>query len=462
MTDLPSNIEAEQALLGAVLVNNETMHKIPDLEADHFFDPVHARLFEAMQKKIAADELVSPITMKHFATSDSGMAELGGANYLVRMAGASTSPLTAPAIAATIIELAARRSLIIAAREAIERAGDAQGGAVDEIRADLEGKLADSYDLNGKDAPFATIMESVVAAVDAANEAYKGGTPRGAQCGLKSIDEYLGAFKPGQVYIIAGRPSMGKTAIALNIASRVDGVVFASLEMTDEALANRLISQKLREGGANIPYRNIENGWLNEADFRQVVEASMELKSANMITIKPGNSELSKLLSSIRSAARQVKKRGELRMIVLDFLQLVSVRGASKFDAIGEVTKAFKAIALQYDIPVVVLSQINRGVESRDDKRPVLSDLRGSGEIEEHGDNILFCYRPAYYLEREINGITDIEAKADAHADLAAMQNSLELIVAKQKNGKIGTIHLGCEVKFNHLYDKEEQSEAAF
>ena len=459
---LPHNIDAEQALLGAVLVNNDALHKCLGLVEEHFYDPVHARIFAAAKTLIDDGKIASPVTLKFPMQDDAGMNELGGPAYLVRLAGSSISTFAAPDYAQTIQELAARRELLAATNEACERAMTHEGGTVSEIRGDLEAKLSKTYSA-GEVKPYESFMKSLMLAVDTANEAYQGGTPKGLQTGLKAFDEFMGALKPGQIYILAGRPSMGKTAVALNLANRVDGgVVFASLEMTAESLATRSISQRLREGGAAIPYRNIENGWMNENDFRQVLEAAQAIESTNMITIKPGNNELANLTSSIRAAARQIQKDGTLGMIVVDFLQLVKVKGLKSFDTIGEVTSTFKALALQYNVPIIILSQLNRGVEARDNKRPVLSDLRGSGEIEEHGDNILFCYRPAYYLEREIESITDTEERVDAEADLKNMQNDLELIVAKQKNGKIGTIRLGCEIKYNHLFDRDTQDDLAF
>ena len=455
---LPHNIDAEQALLGAVLVNNDALHKCLGLVEEHFYDPVHARIFAAAKTLIDDGKIASPVTLKFPMQDDAGMNELGGPAYLVRLAGSSISTFAAPDYAQTIQELAARRELLAATNEACERAMTHEGGTVSEIRGDLEAKLATTYSAS-EVKPYETFLKSLMLAVEAANEAYKGGTPKGLQTGLKAFDEFMGAIKPGQIYILAGRPSMGKTAVALNIANRVKaGVVFASLEMTAESLATRSISQSLREEGKSVPYRNIENGWMNEQDFRQVLEASQAIEKTNMITIKPGNNELSQLVSAIRAAARQIQKQTALGLIVVDFLQLVKVKGLKSFDTIGEVTSTFKALALQYNVPIIILSQLNRGVEARDNKRPVLSDLRGSGEIEEHGDNILFCYRPAYYLEREIESITDTEERVDAEADLKSMQNDLELIVAKQKNGKIGTIRLGCEIRYNHLYDQEEQS----
>lgn len=458
MNDLPHNIEAEQALLGAILLNNDVLHKCNGLAESHFYDPVHARIFSAAKALIDVGKIASPVTLKFPLQDDDGMMELGGPAYLVRIAGASVSGFAAPDYAKTVQELAARRELFVASNDASERALSAEGGSVADIRGDLEARLAETYSV-AETKPYETFLKSLTLAIEAANDAYRGGTPRGLQTGLKAFDEFMGAIKPGQIYIIAGRPSMGKTAVALNIANRVKaGVVFASLEMTAESLATRTISQRLREGGISVPYRNIENGWMNEADFRNVIEKAKEIENSNMITIKPGNNELSHLISAIRAAARQIQKNTALGLIVVDFLQLVKVKGAKSFDAIGEVTSTFKALALQYNVPIIILSQLNRGVEARDNKRPTLSDLRGSGEIEEHGDNILFCYRHSYYLEREMQNITDTEERVDAEADLKSIQNDLELIVAKQKNGKIGVIRLGCEIKFNHLFDRQDQS----
>ena len=455
--NLPQNIDAEQSLLGAILTANDALHKCVGLTEDHFYDPVHKRIFAAAKILIDDGKTASPVTLKFPLQDDAGLNELGGPKYLVRLAGSSTSTFAAPDYAKTIQELAARRQLLDAANEVCERAMTAEGGSVADIRGDLEAKLATTYSAS-EVKPYETFLKSLMLAVEAANEAYQGGTPKGLQTGLESFDKFMGAIKPGQIYILAGRPSMGKTAVALNLANRVKaGVVFASLEMTAESLATRSISQRLREGGASVPYRNIENGWMNENDFRQVLEVSQAIENTNMITIKPGNSELSHLISAIRAAARQIQKQTALGLIVVDFLQLVKVKGLKTFDAIGEVTSTFKALALQYNVPIIILSQLNRGVEARDNKRPVLSDLRGSGEIEEHGDNIIFCYRPAYYLEREIESITDTMERVDAEAALSHVRNDIELIVAKQKNGKIGTIRLGCEIKYNHLFDREDQ-----
>ena len=231
---LPHNIDAETNLLGAILSNNDLLHKCLGLGEEHFYDPVHARIFAAAKVLIDDGAVADPISLKFALQDDAGLNELGGPKYLVRLVGGAVSNFAAPDYAKTIQELAARRQLLDAANEACERAMTAEGGSVSDIRGDLEAKLATTYSAS-ETKPYETFLKSLMLAVEAANEAYKGGTPKGLQTGLKAFDEFMGAIKPGQIYILAGRPSMGKTAVALNIANRVKaGVVFASLEMTAE------------------------------------------------------------------------------------------------------------------------------------------------------------------------------------------------------------------------------------
>ena len=454
------NIEAEQSVLGSILVANDVLHKCHGLEAIHFSDPVHAEIFKECRALINEGKLASPVTLKYIFQDHPGMADLGGVGYLARLAG-SASPMAAKDYAQTVKSLWARRDLVNAVSEAKERAESHAGGTVSEITGALEARLADNRNQGGSKPLARAFIHGVHRAVTELSDAYQGKSTPGRQTGLAAIDKFLGGFKPGRVYVLAGRPSMGKTAVGMNLAKRIacqgKGVIFASLEMPEVELTNRYLSQSLRERGQYVEYQRIENAWISEGEMGEIVEEAKAIADLPIWTITPENSDLIDLLSSIRSVARRFTDDNPLGMIVVDYLQLIGVKNQQNETAkIDAVSVAIKRISMELNVPVILLSQLNRAVETRDNKRPTLSDLRGSGSIEQDADAVIFCYRHAYYAEREMEGITDPVEKEDANQTVKAIENDLELIVAKHRGGKIGTIRLGIEIKYNHLFDKDE------
>ena len=461
---LPHNIEAEQQLLGAILTNNDVYDRIANLvKADHFFDPLHARIFERCAARIQKNALASPVTLKPFFDDDPGLKELGGPAYLVRLAGAAISAYAARDYAQMIYDLAVRRELISLGRDI---AAMAQKIEVDnepsEQITEAEQRLYKLGEQGVTERGFQSFLRAAVQAVTNANAAYqRGGGLSGISTGLVDLDRKLGGLHPSDLLILAGRPSMGKTALATNIAfniarahkrgrladgseGAVDGGVvgFFSLEMSAEQLAARILSE-----ASEVPSEQIRRGDMSETDFRKFVDAAKELESCPLyIDDTPALP-----ISQVAARARRLKRTHGLDVLVVDYLQLL--RGSSKenrVQEVSEITQGLKAIAKELDIPVIALSQLSRQVENRDDKRPQLSDLRESGSIEQDADVVMFVFREEYYLERlkpdegspEFAAWFEKANKAHGRA---------EVIIGKQRHGPIGTVELAFEGRFTRF-----------
>lgn len=462
MSDL-HNVEAEQSVLGLILLSNDALDRIPWLEPAHFYDPVHARVFEMIRAHAADGQTASPTTLKFLLGDDAGLAQLGGPAYLARLA-AAAGGLSAIADTAKVLRhLAARRALAGALDEAGARVEAGDGGTIREIVTSLEARLVAAVEADGAKPVSRSLMSSMGSAITQANEAYQGDQLPGVSSGLRGLDKAIGSMRPGRVYLLAGRPSMGKTAVALNIALKAAdagaGVIIGSFEMTEEDLANRALSQMLRERGTRLPYNDLERGNLDEGQFRELIDCARANQNRPIQIIAREHNELSRLMLAIRGTAKTIA--APLGLVVIDYLQLVQVDGAKSFDRISAVSKAIKGLAMSLNVPILLLSQLNRQVEARDDKRPRLDDLRGSGEIEEDADTVLMVYRDEYYAERAERPKRDDEL-GEWHQRKERARNKLEIIVAKNRGGPIMTVHARCEVEHNFICDPEDyESEAA-
>ena len=412
---LPHNIEAEQQLLGAILVNNDIYDRISSLvKHDHFYEPVHQRIFEIASARIAKNALASPVTLKAFMEDDEGLKELGGAAYLARLAAAAISAYAARDYAQMIYDLAVRRDLIRLGQDIAAQASkmDVASEPKEQI-VEAEQRLYKLAEQGVAERGFQSFLKAVTDAVQMANAAYqRDGGLAGISTGLIDLDKKLGGLHPSDLLILAGRPSMGKTSLATNIAfniakayrtgRRPDGtegaieggaVGFFSLEMSAEQLAARILSE-----AAEVPSEQIRRGDMSEAEFRRFVEAAKALESCPLyIDDTPALP-----ISQVAARARRLKRTHGLDVLMVDYLQLL--RGSSKesrVQEVSEITQGLKAIAKELNIPVIALSQLSRNVESREDKRPQLSDLRESGSIEQDADVVMFVYRDEYYRERE-------------------------------------------------------------
>ena len=462
---LPSNVEAEQQLLGAILTNNDVYDRISSLiRAEHFFDPVHQRIFEIAAARIQKNALASPVTLKAFMEDDAGLKELGGPAYLARIAGAAISAYAARDYAQMIYDLAVRRDLIQLGRDIAARAGqvDVDSEPREQI-TDAEQKLYKLGEQGVAERGFQSFLKAVTEAVNMANAAYqRDGGLAGISTGLVDLDKKLGGLHPSDLIILAGRPSMGKTSLATNIAfniakawkygQRPDGsegtvnggvVGFYSLEMSAEQLAARILSE-----ASEVPSEQIRRGDMTEAEFRRFVEAAKALEACPLyIDDTPALP-----ISQVAARARRLKRTHGLDVLMVDYLQLL--KGSSKesrVQEVSEITQGLKAIAKELNIPVIALSQLSRQVESRDDKRPQLSDLRESGSIEQDADVVMFVYRDEYYREREKPGDHDLEGMAKWQEIMEKVHGRAEVIIGKQRHGPIGTIELSFEGRFTRF-----------
>lgn len=462
---LPHNIEAEQQLLGAILTNNDVYDRVaPVCRADHFYDPVHARIFEIAAARIQKNALASPVTLKAFLEDDAGLKELGGPSYLARLAGAAISAFAARDYAQMIYDLAVRRELIALGRDISAKAAKVEvSSEPKEQIVEAEQRLYKLGEQGVAERGFQSFLKAVTEAVNVANAAYqREGGLAGISTGLVDLDKKLGGLHPSDLLILAGRPSMGKTSLATNIAFNVakaykrgithDGaegaveggiVGFFSLEMSAEQLAARILSE-----ASEVPSEQIRRGDMTEAEFRRFVEAAKALEACPLyIDDTPALP-----ISQVAARCRRLKRTHGLDVLIVDYLQLL--KGSSKesrVQEVSEITQGLKAIAKELNIPVIALSQLSRQVESREDKRPQLSDLRESGSIEQDADVVMFVYRDEYYKEREKPGDHDLEAMAKWQQIMEQVHGKAECIIGKQRHGPIGTVELSFEGRFTRF-----------
>ncbi len=463
---LPHNIEAEQQLLGAVLTNNDIYDRIASLvKAEHFFEPVHARIFEIAVARIQKNALASPVTLKGYLEEDEGLKALGGPAYLARLAGAAISAFAARDYAQMIYDLAVRRELMRLGQDISARARsiEVDNDPKDQI-VEAEQRLYTLGEQGTVEKGFVSFLKATTEAVQSALAAYqRDGGLAGISTGLTDLDKKLGGLHPSDLLILAGRPSMGKTSLATNIAfniakaykrgKRHDGsegaveggvVGFFSLEMSSEQLAARILSE-----ASEVPSENIRRGDMTEAEFRRFVEAAKALEACPLyIDDTPAVP-----ISQLAARARRLKRTHGLDVLMVDYLQLVRPASAkdSRVNEVSEITQGLKAIAKELNIPVVALSQLSRQVESREDKRPQLSDLRESGSIEQDADVVMFVYRDEYYKEREKPGDHELDKMAAWQEVMEQVHGKAEVIIGKQRHGPIGHVELSFEGRFTRF-----------
>ena len=463
---LPHSIEAEQQLLGAILTNNDLFERVaPILGPEHFYDPVHARIFETASARIAKNNLASPVTLKAFLEGDAGLAELGGPAYLVRLAGAAISSFAVRDYAEMIYDLAIRRELISVGNDIAAKAArvDIDSDPKEQI-VEAEQKLYALAEQGQTEQGFQSFLTAVTDAVKVANAAYqREGGLAGVSTGLVDMDKKLGGLHRSDLLILAGRPSMGKTSLATNVAfniaraykkgitasgeeGAVDGGVvgFFSLEMSAEQLATRILSEV-----AEIPSNQIRRGDFTESEFRRIVDAAKELEAAPLFI----DDTPALPISQLAARARRLKRTHGLDALFIDYLQLVRGTGRSenRVNEISEITMGLKAIAKELDIPVIALSQLSRQVENREDKRPQLSDLRESGSIEQDADVVMFVFREEYYKEREKPGDHELDKMGIWQEEMERLHGKAEVVIGKQRHGPIGTVELSFEGQFTRF-----------
>ena len=462
----PHNVEAEQQLLGAILTNNDVYDRVAGvINESHFYDPVHARIYEVAASRIAKNALASPVTLKAFLEDDPGLKELGGPAYLVRLAGAAISSFAARDYAQMVYDLAIRRKLMELGRDITAKAGTVEvANEPKEQIVEAEQALYKLGEAGQSASGFQSFLKAVTDAVNVANAAYqRDGGLSGVSTGLTDMDKKLGGLHKSDLLILAGRPSMGKTSLATNIAfniaktykkgklqdgseGAVDGGVvgFFSLEMSAEQLAARILSE-----ASEVPSEQIRRGDMTEGEFRRFVEAAKTLEACPLFI----DDTPALPISQLAARARRLKREHGLDCLIVDYLQLVRPATAkdSRVNEVSEITQGLKAIAKELEIPVVALSQLSRQVENREDKRPQLSDLRESGSIEQDADVVMFVFREEYYKEREKPGDHDLEAMAKWQEEMENLHGRAEVVIGKQRHGPIGTVELSFEGRFTRF-----------
>jgi len=460
----PHNFEAEQALLGAILVNNEACDRVSSfLKSEHFYDALHGRIYDHAAKLIWAGKRATPITLKTFFQGDEPVGELTVPQYLGRLAANATTIINAEDYGRTIYDLAIRRNLIQIGEGLVNTAYDAPIDAPPAVQIeDTEQKLYELAETGKYGSGFEPFTTALTDAIDMAANAYRrDGGLSGLATGFTDLDGKMGGLQPSDLIIVAGRPSMGKTALATNIAYHVaqtyrrdpnseaalDGAVvgFFSLEMSAEQLATRIISEQ-----SYIPSERIRRGRIESEEFDRIVEVSQDLQNLPLYIDQTGGITVAQLAAR----ARRLKRQRDVGLIVVDYLQLLS--GSSRRAAEGrvqevsEITTGLKALAKELHVPVLALSQLSRQVEQREDKRPQLADLRESGSIEQDADVVLFVFREEYYVERrQPRENTEEHIKWQQEMDLVT--GKAEVIIGKQRHGPTGTVRLQFTPEFTRF-----------
>ncbi len=456
----PHNIEAEQSLLGAILVNNDAFYRVSDfLEARHFFEPINQTIFETAGSLIRMGKVATPVTLKTFLPADTDLGGITVSQYLARLAAEATTIINAQDYGRTIYELSLRRDLIRIGEDMVNVAFDAPVDFAPRAQIeDAERRLYELAESGRYDGGFQKFSQALTVAVDMAAKAFqRDGKLSGIATGLRDLDVKMGGLQPSDLIVLAGRPGMGKTALATNIAYNVaqahqdelqaDGtrktvnggiVGFFSCEMSAEQLATRIIAER-----TGIPSSSIRRGGIAERDFEKIRDASIEMQSLPFYVDETGGLSIAQLMAR----ARRLKRQKGLDLLVVDYIQLLqgsSKRSDNRVQEVTEITTSLKALAKELTVPIIALSQLSRQVESRDDKRPQLSDLRESGSIEQDADVVMFVFREEYYLamKQPIPG-TDDHIKWQAEMDRAL--GKAEVIIGKQRHGPTGTVELHFE-----------------
>ena len=468
----PHNIEAEQALLGAILVNNEAFYRVSDfLEPKHFLEGIHQRIFELSASLIRAGKLATPVTLKTFLPSDLDIAGLTVNQYLARLAAEATTIINAEDYGRTIYDLSIRRDLITIGEDMVNLAYEAPVDATPQTHIeDAERKLFELAETGRFDTGFLRFTQALTTAVDMAARAYQREERlSGLATGLRDLDKYMGGLQKSDLIVIAGRPGMGKTALATNIAynvahsfqpeTKADGTVeavdggrvgFFSLEMSAEQLATRIISEQ-----TEIASSTIRRGQITDADFEKIVAFSRTMQDLHLYIDETGGISIAQLAAR----ARRLKRQRGLDLLVIDYIQLLqgSTRRSSenRVQEITEITTRLKALAKELNVPILALSQLSRQVENRDDKRPQLSDLRESGSIEQDADVVLFVFREEYYHQMRKPTEANREKFAEWLAEGERVEGKAEVIIGKQRHGPTGTIELQFEAAVTRFANLE-------
>ncbi|ACI93490.1 replicative DNA helicase [Afipia carboxidovorans OM5] len=470
----PHNIEAEQSLLGAILVNNDAFYRVSDfLEQKHFYEPIHQLIFETASSLIRAGKVATPVTLKTFLPADTDLGGITVSQYLARLAAEATTIINAQDYGRTIYDLSQRRDLIRIGEDMVNVAYDAPVDFAPRAQIeDAERRLYELAEQGQYDGGFQKFGQALTVAIDMAARAYERvGNLSGLASGLRDMDTKLGGLQASDLIILAGRPAMGKTALATNIAYNVarawegelqpdgttksvnGGVVgFFSLEMSAEQLATRILSER-----TGISSSMIRRGGITENDFEKIRDHAIEMQHLPFHVDDTGGLSIAQVMAR----ARRLKRQKGLDLLIIDYIQLLSGSGKrsdNRVQEVTEITTSLKALAKELNIPIIALSQLSRQVEARDDKRPQLADLRESGSIEQDADVVLFVFREEYYLQNKEPKIGTPEYEK-WQLEMSLVHGKAEVIIGKQRHGPTGTIKLHFDssvTRFGDLADEDQ------
>ena len=456
--ELPNNIEAEQSVLGSILLSNEIFDEISTIISNkNFYDPMHQKIFAAIEKLIFKGMLANPITLKNYFENEKD--EINVPDYLVKVTKFSTSLRQSIEYSKIIYDMFVRRELIKISENTIESAKindlNISGQNIIESSEKFLFDLAEKGSFNSSLVKFDEAMKLTI---EMASNAYKNEEGIvGVPTGLRDLDDRLGGLHSSDLLIIAGRPSMGKTALATNIAfnaakklqesGRKSSVAFFSLEMSSEQLSTRILAEQSR-----IPSNDIRRGRISEDQFDKFIETSKNVSELPLyIDETPAIT-----IAALSNRARRIKRIYNLDLIIVDYIQLMRAVKTKdgRVQEISEITQGLKALAKELNVPVLALSQLSRAVEQRDQKKPQLSDLRESGSIEQDADVVMFVYREAYYLEKQEPRPATVE-HAEWQAKMNDVSNLAEIIIGKQRHGPTGNIMLEFEAMFTKFKDTQ-------
>ena len=472
----PHNIDAEQALLGAIMVNNDAYYRVSDfLLPEHFMEAVHRQIFEVSVSLIKAGKLATPITLKTYL----GDIDLGGVTpmqYLARLAAEATTVINAGEYGRTIYDLAIRRRLITIGEDMVNGAYEApvESRPRDQIEA-TERRLYELAESGKYDGGFQKFSDALTAAIDMAAKAYqRDGKLSGISTGLTDLDAKMGGLQPSDLIILAGRPAMGKTSLVTNIAFNIakayrgekqaDGTMqtvnggivgFFSLEMSAEQLATRIIAEQ-----SGVPSYKIRRGDIRPEDFYKITDAARDMQTIPFYIDQTGGISIAQLAAR----ARRLKRQKGLDLLIIDYLQLLSGSGKksdNRVQEMTEITTGMKALAKELAVPIIALSQLSRQVENREDKRPQLADLRESGSIEQDADVVMFVFREEYYVnnKKPREGTEEFFAW---EAEMNRVHGKAEVILGKQRHGPTGTVELQFDAnitRFSNLAQSDRMPE---
>jgi replicative DNA helicase len=460
LNDDPQNLEAEQTVLGSILLNNEIFDEISEVKEDYFYNPINKKIFKIINDLLSKGLLANPITLKNYFTNENELTEIGGAEYLVKLTKFSTSKIQIKYYADLLHDLKIRRNLIEISRETLDETLNKNSEVnAEQIIESAEKKLFDIAERGRFNKSYVEFKDALLETIAMASSAYKNEEGIvGVPTGLKDLDDRLGGLHKQDLLIIAGRPSMGKTALATNIAfnaakklldkEKKSSIVFFSLEMSSEQLSTRILSEQSR-----IKSNDIRRGKINQDEFEKFIETSKNLENLPLfIDDTPAIT-----ISTLSNRARRIKRMHGLDLVVVDYIQLMksgNYKNEGRVQEIGEITQGLKALAKELDVPVLALSQLSRAVEQRDDKKPQLADLRESGSIEQDADVVMFVYREEYYLEKLEPKVGTAE-HVEWQEKMSLVHNLAELIIGKQRHGPTGIIRLEFESAFTKFKDAQ-------